>query len=408
MDVFSPFEASDPAARLQAAVRQVMRIDDVSLGGRGGPLVRFRGQLLIDSQEAYDRLEPVFAREDATLLFRRAGAEHVVLAVPGRIRPPRSNPWVNVGLFALTLFSVALAGALYGYEGPPPADMAGLIRLMLGRLPEGLPFALSLLAILGTHEFGHYLAARAHRTAVSLPYFLPFPGSLFGTMGAFIRLKQPPRNRRALLDIGLAGPLAGLVVALPLLLWGLSLSPVGTLPATPAEAAGQGIEGNSLLYLAAKWLVTGRLLPEPVSYGGIAPALYWMRYVFLGAPVPYGGLDVLLHPIAWAGWAGLLVTGLNLIPAGQLDGGHVLYVLMGGRAQRVLPLIVLGLAALGFVWSGWWLWAGLVFLLGRVHAQPLDDITPLDPRRRALARFGLLVFVLVFTPVPLQLMAPAF
>ena len=131
---------------------------------------------------------------------------------------------------------------------------------------------------------------------------------------------------------------------------------------------------------------------------------YWFRYFFLGIPTPFGGLDVQLSPVAWAGWAGLLVTALNLIPAGQLDGGHLLYVLLGKRAGRLLPYLIVGLIALGLVWSGWWLWAALIFFLGRTHAQPMDEITPLDPARKALAIFGLLVFVLTFTPVPLRAM----
>jgi membrane-associated protease RseP (regulator of RpoE activity) len=195
------------------------------------------------------------------------------------------------------------------------------------------------------------------------------------------------------------------VVAVPLLLIGLALSEVERLPSAPGAAM---LEGNSLLYLAAKFSVTSRLLPEPASYGGLSPLLYWVRYFLIGRPLPFGGLDVMLHPVAWAGWAGLLVTSLNLIPAGQLDGGHVLYVLLGDRASRLLPFIVVGLVALGLAWTGWWMWAALVFFLGRSHAQPLDEVTPLDARRKALAILGLVVFVLVFTPVPLQPLGPAF
>jgi membrane-associated protease RseP (regulator of RpoE activity) len=121
----------------------------------------------------------------------------------------------------------------------------------------------------------------------------------------------------------------------------------------------------------------------------------------LSSPVPFGGRDILVHPLAWAGWAGLLVTALNLIPAGQLDGGHLVYVLLGRRARTLWPLIVVGLVALGFVWSGWWIWAGLIFFLGRSYAEPLDAITPLDARRQMLALLGLVIFLLTFTPVPL-------
>jgi membrane-associated protease RseP (regulator of RpoE activity) len=390
------------AERLLPSVRQVMQVQDVTTGKDFA--VRYRGRLMIPPSEAYDRLEPMFAREGMTLLFREEGGDHLVLGVSGRIQPRPSNPWANLALFLLTLLSVLFAGALYAYNGPSLESATDLFRAALRLLPNGIPFAASLLAILGAHEFGHYLAARHHGTAVSLPYFLPFPGSAFGTMGAFIQLKAPPRDRRVLLDIGLAGPLAGVVVAIPILLVGLALSKVGPLPSNSSQAVGQGVEGNSILYLAAKFLITGRLLPAPASYHGMSPLAYWISYFFLGRPLPFGAQDVLLHPMAWAGWAGLLVTALNLIPAGQLDGGHVLFVLLGQRASRILPFIIVTLVALGLVWQGWWLWAALIFFLGRAHAQPLDGITPLNPSRKALAIFGLILFFLVFTPVPLQLL----
>lgn len=402
MDGATVVVGAEVTDRLLSAVRQVMQVFDVTTGKEFA--ARFRGRLVIPASEAFDRLEPVFAREGTTLLLREERGDHVVLALRGRIQPRPSNPRINLALFLLTLVSVMFAGALYAYDGPVVGSTTGLLLAILRSLPKGIPFAASLLSILLAHEFGHYLAARHHKTAVSLPYFLPFPGSTFGTMGAFIQLKAPPRDRRALLDIGLAGPLAGLVVAIPVLLIGLALSKVGPLPASPSQAAGQGLEGNSVLYLAAKYLVTGQLLPAPASYHGMSPLFYWISYFFLGRPVPLGAQDILLHPVAWAGWAGLLVTALNLIPAGQLDGGHALYVLLGERASRVLPFIIVTLVVLGLVWQGWWLWAALIFFLGRAHVQPLDGITPLDGRRKALAVFGLLLFFLIFTPVPLQVL----
>jgi membrane-associated protease RseP (regulator of RpoE activity) len=259
-----------------------------------------------------------------------------------------------------------------------------------------------MLAILLAHEFGHYLAARYHNTAVTLPYFLPFPGSLLGTLGAFIQLKEPPRNKRVLLDIGLAGPLAGLVVAIPVLLIGLSLSHLDQFPAFIRAGDGIGLEGNSVLYLFSKYLVFGQWLPTPASYAGVEPVVYWLRYLFTGLPTPLGGTDVILHPIAWAGWAGLLVTALNLIPAGQLDGGHTIYALFGKRAERALPVVLVGLAVLGLYWNSWWLWVVLILLMGRGHAQPLDQITKLDTPRKILAVIGLLIFVLIFIPIPFR------
>jgi membrane-associated protease RseP (regulator of RpoE activity) len=263
----------------------------------------------------------------------------------------------------------------------------------------GWPFAVSLLGILLAHEFGHYLMSRYHKTPATLPYFIPFPFSPLGTMGAAILLRGTPRNKRILFDIGIAGPLAGLIVAIPVLLYGLSLSTLGTIEPNPNGY----LEGNSLMYLLAKFIVFGQLLPAPAEPQTF---LYWVQYFFTGQPVPFGGTDVFIHPIAFAGWGGLLVTGLNLIPVGTLDGGHVIYGLFGENAKKAFPYIIGVLLVLGIFWSGWWLWAALLFWLGRVHAQPLDQITTLDPVRKALAVLMLIVFVLVFMPVPMMLLAP--
>lgn len=390
------------AERLIPYVRQVMSIQTVTAGGpRTEYRALFAGRLFIDSQEAFDRMQEPFNREGVRVIFRRGGPAHLILAV-AMPRPRRSNPWINVVLFLATSATVLLAGLAYsagynaagvGSDAPPSIDL-------LRDLPLGISFAVSLLSILSAHEFGHYLAARFHGTEVSLPYFLPLPSQL-GTLGAFIQLKEPPRDRRALLDIGLSGPVAGLAVAIPVLALGLYLSDVSRLPSSPEALRGLTLEGNSILYLSMKYLITGKLLPEPVSYGGVSPLVYWIRYVVTAQPAPVGGLDVLLHPIAWAGWAGLLVTALNLIPAGQLDGGHVLYVLVGRLADWVRPLLILGLLALGTFWAGWWIWAFLLAFLGRGHARPLDEITPLNPRRRLAAMLALVVLLLLFMPVPL-------
>lgn len=390
----------DEIEQFTRSVSSVMRIDDITTGDpQKNYLVRYRGQILGDSAEAYDRLAGLLKPSQITPLFRKEGDQHAILLVPGIIEPKASNPWVNLILFLITLLSVIFAGAIYTYSGPEPGSEQGLLLDLLRSLPSGIPFAISLLAILVAHEFGHYLAGRYHKTHVTLPYFIPFPLSPFGTMGAFIQLKEPPKNKRILLDIGIAGPIAGLVVAIPVLLYGLSLSKVEPIHLAPGQ--GFTLEGNSLLYLFAKFVVFGQWLPEPASYGGIPPILYWIRYFFTSQPLPIGGLDVLIHPVAWAGWAGLLVTALNLIPAGQLDGGHVMYVLLGQRARAFWPVILIALVGLGFVWNGWWLWAGLIFFLGRIYAEPLDQITKLDGRRRLVALTGIFLFFLVFTPVPL-------
>ena len=388
-------------------IKQILQIEDVTWGtDKDNYLVRYRGRLSIDSDQAYDLLATGLRPMDVTPLFREEKEQHVILLMRGVVRPRPSNPWINLMLFSLTGISVILVGIFTNYDGPLSANLSVMRPHLLPAIGRGLAYAASLLAILLAHEFGHYLAGRFHRSAVTLPYFIPLPLPPFGTLGAFIKLKEPPKNKRILLDIGLAGPLAGFVVAVPLLILGLSLSNIDRIQLSLPPGYGFTIEGNSLLYLFMKYLVFGQLLPQPVSFGGFGPIIYWIRYLFTAQPFPLGGQDVMLHPVAYAGWAGLLITALNLIPAGQLDGGHIANVLLGSRARSLLPFVLVALIVLGLAWNGWWLWALIIFFLGRVYAEPLDQITPLDNGRRAMAILGLVIFVLVFTPVPLTLVGP--
>lgn len=402
-------EAIQEHDQITPLVTRYFDIQQIMPGGGRYPFVmRYSGRLTMDSEKAHAGLSKDLKPLKLTPIFLEDKGQQVVQVMPSPPKQRASNPWINLIFFFLTLVSMLIAGVLYAYEGPQPDGLSGLLNLLLGNLGAGLPFAASLLAILLAHEFGHYLAARYHKTAVTLPYFLPFPLSPFGTLGAFIQLKEPPRNKRVLFDIGIAGPLAGLVVAIPVLLIGLSLSEVSQLPTFLRAGEAYSLEGNSIIYLAVKYLVHGMWLPAPATFAGLTPLGYWLSFFFTGQPLPLGGTDVLLHPVAWAGWAGLLVTALNLIPAGQLDGGHVLYSLLGKYARAVLPFVLAGLALLGFFWSGWWLWVFLILLMGGNHAQPLDQITKLDRRRIALAIFGLILFVLVFTPIPLQVIEGPF
>jgi membrane-associated protease RseP (regulator of RpoE activity) len=392
------YNAADPVEALRSIVGQVMRIDDATLGEPGKFYVRFRGKLVMDSVEAYARVADKFRAMGYTALFRKDGGAETVVAVQGVIAPRPSRSWVSWLLMGLTFVSVLLAGAGYGFIGGTPTTPFG----WLAWLASGWPYMVSLMSILLAHEFGHYLVARYHKVAVTLPNFIPLPFlSPFGTMGAFIQLKSPPTNRRVLLDIGVAGPLAGFVVAVPILLFGLMTSTVQPLPANVDP--GTILEGNSILYILAKLAVFGKLLPLPATFGNLPPLLYMARYYLLGIPAPLGGADVMLNQVAWAGWVGLLVTGLNLIPAGQLDGGHAMYVLFGEkRARQFLPVILVVLLGLGIFWTGWFLWAALIFFFGRIYAEPLDQITPLDTRRKILAAVALVLFVLVITPIPLR------
>jgi Zn-dependent protease with chaperone function len=405
IDMDQPKENQNHQGEIEALiskVSQVLDIDQYKIGSsRDKYQVRFEGMLSLPSEQAYNQLETQLAPDKLMPLFRAENGRHIILIRHPLDRPQAPRRMINYILFLVTFLSILGAGILTVYNGPDSLEPAVIWIHARANLGQAFAFAVSMLAILTAHEFGHYFAARYHKTRVTLPFFIPFPLSPFGTMGAFIRLLEPPRNKKVLLDIGLAGPLAGLVVTIPILVLGLSMSTVENLPAVlPARF---GFEGNSILYLVIKYLVHGNWLPQPASFGGRMPILYWIQFFFTGTPLPSGGVDVSIHPVAWAGWAGLLITSLNLLPAGQLDGGHLIYSLFGKRLKWIRPLIIGVLFVLGFMWTGWWLWSVLILLLGKQYAEPLDDITELNSSRKALARFGLVIFFLIFMPVPLIL-----
>lgn len=242
---------------------------------------------------------------------------------------------------------------------------------------DGLAYSLSLLAILGAHEFGHYLACRYYRVDASLPYFLPMPFVLTGTLGAFIRIRQPIFYKRELFDIGIAGPIAGFLVAVPVLFIGVYLSEV-----RPITELGQTASlelGEPLLFKLASWLTFG-----PIGDGEILVA----------------------HSMAFAAWFGLLATALNLFPFGQLDGGHISYAALGRRSSLISKATVLILIGLSFVSLSWIAWTVIMMImlvvLGANHPQVLDESEPLDPVRMKLAWFAVVMFILCFTPTPIQ------
>ncbi|MFB3924537.1 MAG: site-2 protease family protein [Syntrophales bacterium] len=271
----------------------------------------------------------------------------------------RRLPYVNIILFFITLATTLFAGALQ--QGVDPLEDPALIW-------KGIPFSFTLLLILGAHEFGHYFISKRHGVAVTLPFFLPAP-SFIGTFGAFIKMKSPIMDRRTLLDIGVAGPLSGVAVAIPVLIVGLVLSEI--IPAAPQK----GISlGTSLLFSFFNWIVHG-----PIS----------------------DHMDVLLHPVAFSGWIGLLVTSLNLLPVGQLDGGHVAYAIFGRKQQVIARIVMIVLLALGITsWTGWLVWAAFLFFLGTSHPPVVYDWIPLDYRRKWIGWIALFLFVATFTPKP--------
>ena len=285
-----------------------------------------------------------------------------VVLIP-RPKTKKSNPWVNIVLFVLTLFSTLAVGAVQ--EGVN-------IFVQPWMIYKGLPFSLSIMFILLVHEMGHYFASKLHNVEATLPYFIPFP-SLIGTMGAVIRIKSPIPTRKALMDIGAAGPIAGMLVALPLTFIGLKLSSVVPTQGLP----GSFQLGNSLLFQFLSWLALGNLPP---------------------------GHDVVLHPIAFAGWIGFFITALNLLPIGQLDGGHVAYAMLGKNHKYLAWGMWGALIAGGIFWAGWWLWAVLVLVFGIKHPPPLAATVRLDPKRKAIGWICLALFVLTLVPVPFSVM----
>jgi membrane-associated protease RseP (regulator of RpoE activity) len=313
---------------------------------------------------------------------------------PPEIFPPVQPPWedpyrgpvsapptrrgsarTHGALFLLTFVSTVLVGAqrFASFDvdfGRRPQDVSALMFAL-----NGLWYSISILAILGAHEFGHYYACRYYRVDASLPYFLPMPLTLTGTLGAFIRIRQPIPDKRALFDIGIAGPIAGFVVAVPVLIAGMSLSRVVPLP---PDATGKEL-GEPLLFQAVAWLFWG---------------------------TPADGYSINAHPMAFAAWFGMLATSLNLFPIGQLDGGHISYAVLGRKSTVVTFATVAVLVALTFVSSSWIVWTVLTVIMlaafGPRHPRTYDEDVPLDRTRLWLAAAAVLMFILCFTPAPIE------
>ena len=374
--------------RFRRQLSDLMMIEAYEVMKPPDALIAFRGRVEGDTRAVFERMSARFKKLGYTAMLREwQEGKHEVLAVEGVQESEPSNPWVNVALFFATLATVLVIGAAnaIGYAqdfggADVPLDLMGILT----HLHWGIPFAGTLMGILLAHELSHYFVARGYGSPVSLPYFIPMP-NLLGTMGAVITQKAPMRDRRSLFDIGVAGPIGGLVVSVPLLILGLSLSTVQS-PPVGLEQAYQ--EGNSLLYIAAKYLVFGQLLPS-------------------------NGMDVWIHPVAFAAWAGLLVTMINLIPVGQLDGGHISYALLGRKAWT-LGYVLIGAM---FAWGGflllrgnqaggfWVLWGFINMILNRKHPPPLNDVTPVSRGRVVGGIVMLVIFILTFMPAPLRVVS---
>jgi membrane-associated protease RseP (regulator of RpoE activity) len=289
----------------------------------------------------------------------------------------RDPLWRYLLLFVLTIYTTTAAGARHYLSfylglggGLNPFSTTELLL-------HGLWYSVPILAILGCHELGHYFACRYYNVAASRPYFLPVPFLLTGTLGAFIRIRQPIPGKRELFDIGVAGPIAGFIVAIPLLFIGMYLSRVDPIP---ADVQGQVFWlGEPLLFKLAAWL----------TFGHVAE-----------------GFTVTMHPMAFAGWFGLLATALNLFPIGQLDGGHISYAVLGRKSTIVTLIMVVCLIGLAFWSLSWAVWAGLTILMllvfGPRHPRTPDEHIPLDPVRKTVAVFAVIMFALCFTPAPIE------
>jgi len=269
---------------------------------------------------------------------------------------------LNLILFVITLFTTTLAGAMM--EG---AGRKGIMWYI-----SGFKFSLPLMLILGIHEIGHYLAAKYHNIRATLPYFIPAP-TLIGTFGAFIKIKEPIKYRDTLMDVGAAGPLAGFFAALPILFWGVWHSKIVMIT---KPAVGLRLGGSIILVAVVKAI-----------HGTIPP-----------------GYDLQLSAPAFAAWLGLYVTSLNLLPIGQLDGGHIMYALLGDEKANVVSKIVFfSLLPLGIFWPGWIIWAFLLyFVLGLKHPPIIYPSMSLDWRRKFLGWFCIFIFIITFTPVPFK------
>lgn len=273
---------------------------------------------------------------------------------------PHKLTRLHILLFILTSMTTLLAGATM--RGVIPWQNPEKIYL-------GLPFSITIMTILITHELSHYFMSRRHNVSVTLPYFIPAP-SMIGTFGAIIKMKPPIYDRRSLIDIGSAGPLGGFITAVVAVIIGLDYSKI-----IPSGAFKEGFSlGDSILFSFLAKIV---LNIDPNKY------------------------DILLHPIAFAGWIGLFVTSVNLLPVGQLDGGHIAYALLGEKQRWVARFIITLLFILGFTrWEGWLMWAFLMLLIGYRHPSVVYPEIQLDSKRKLIGILSFLIFIVTFIPVP--------
>ncbi len=314
----------------------------------------FRG----DAEELSRKMQDELARMDVYAAIDRVVDAYRVTLL--HIPPQKKKIWVHFLLVFLTFITTLYAGALHAGVDPfkNPVDLL-----------KGLPFSLSLMLILGLHEMGHYLASKRYGIKATLPYFLPVPHPLIGTMGAFIKVKSPITHKDALMEIGSMGPIVGFFVALPVSIIGISLSKIVPVSST----AGHLKLGTPLVFNILTHIVHGTVGK---------------------------GYDIMLHPVAFAGWIGMFVTSLNLLPVGQLDGGHVSFALFGEFHRVISRIVFMVLLVLGFFWPGWWFWNFMLLLLGLYHPPILNHVAPLSSKGKFLGFLSIFIFFITFIPIP--------
>lgn len=335
--------------KYKMTIEQIMGISITKVVGKLNPPV----------DKTIDEIKEYFSTTEYTPIFDTEGKHHVVKF--GIFKKVEDNPkyWLNILLFVATILSTVLAGSLNS-GGNPFKNFSDILL--------GIPFSFSIMAILTCHELGHYFVSRKAGMITTLPYFIPAP-HLIGTFGAVIRMKSIVPSRSTLLRVGIAGPLAGFLVALPITIIGIALSKIQPAP----EGAAYLRLGDSLLFF-----ILAKIIHPNIPQGA----------------------DLFLHPMAFAGWLGFLVTSMNLIPIGQLDGGHISYsVFLKKRRYMYIPIIAV-LIALGFLWLGWFIWGLLAFFLARRDPVIQDSITPLTKREKIYAILPLIIIILTFIPQP--------
>ena len=360
------------AETLQVELHGLFHVNGVRIRRYREGEITFTGLYPHESDGPYEEIRRRFQTLGYTPVLRREKDHDELLAYKGVAgRGKTGNPLINVLLLLATILTTLAAGAaLAGDNGLFSALLQGQTRRALVAATAGAPFAITLLGILGVHELGHYVAARLHGVAATLPYFIPMPIGGLGTLGAFISVRSPMKSRTVLFDIGLAGPIAGFLVALPLLIVGLLLS-------EPAPFYARGL-----------------------TLRGLGSSVLVDFILSLAIDLP-SGQTLLLHPVFFAAWFGVLITGINLLPIGQLDGGHVAYGLLGRRAHYLARGTLLLLFIAGIVLSpSWLLWAVFVLFGGLHHPPPLNDITGVDRPRQIAGVLTAVLFFLIITPEP--------